>query len=268
VRLSFALIALVACGSPGDPPARAPSCPATLGGGFVDLDVAGAHRTVYVRVPAGGGPHALLLAWHGGGGDPVATLERIGHLGDTVAIAPLAIDPSRLPAWDDLHGEDSPDLALFDVLVRCAVEQLHVDPDRVTSTGMSAGGFFTAELLRVRADVLAGGAVFSGGMRQAWSPTSAHPPVAITFGGAADTSLGAAADGSVTTWSYAAAAEQMTAAFRANGQQVLLCDHGGGHVFPDDGGDVVRNFLLRQRRGVPSPVVDAAGLPAYCQLAP
>ncbi|MCB9689520.1 MAG: dienelactone hydrolase family protein [Alphaproteobacteria bacterium] len=132
---------------------------------LVELDVDGVERSYYLHVPEGlpaGAP--VILAFHGGGGKgdhtgrTMVRFTGLNELADERGF--VAVYPSSLGGnWNDGRGvSSSDDLAYADALLDDVLARTGADPERVFTTGMSNGGFFSMALACQRADRLAGAA--------------------------------------------------------------------------------------------------------------
>jgi polyhydroxybutyrate depolymerase len=133
----------------------------------------GAPIQVRVFVPPGfeGSPLPAVLDWHGLGsnGQQQLTLTAYTILARSEGF--VAVHPTGAPAAGDsrngweLAQFDDPardDLAMVDEVIDRLVGQLCVDPDRIYSTGLSNGGFFTSRLVCERADRIAAAVSVAG----------------------------------------------------------------------------------------------------------
>ncbi len=151
--------------APATPPATCRPLPP--GVTETTLTAGGGDHPVRIFVPSSfaGAPLPVVLDWHGLGSNGTEQAVYSGYetLADAegfIAVHPTGVDSSweladeQYPARDDLEFVD----ALIDVLIQdwCA------DPQRIYSTGMSNGGYFTARLLCERADRIAAAASVAG----------------------------------------------------------------------------------------------------------
>ena len=152
--------------------AAAGAC-AGLPRGVTDIVVegGGAVHDVRVFVPETleSEPAPLVLDWHGlgsNGPDQAAYsgYETVAAEEGFVTVHPTGALVGGRTSWE-LEQLDDPgrdDLAFFDVLVDTLVADWCVDESRVYSTGLSNGGFFTAQLVCRRADRLAAAVSVAG----------------------------------------------------------------------------------------------------------
>lgn len=158
-----------------DGPARVrPSC-VSLTRGVTDLtlDAGGGVHDVRIFVPTevSSDPAPVVLDWHGlrSTGPEQAALSGYEALAEEEGF--IVVHPTGLAAsaegptsWEfgdiDVPGRD--DVAFADALIDTLVTDWCGDPDRIYSTGMSNGGFFTAELVCRRADRIAAAVSVAG----------------------------------------------------------------------------------------------------------
>lgn len=232
------------------------ACPFTLQPGL-NRGLAG-NRTVYVAAPArDGGLHPALFVFHGHGGDPlgeVSALQVSADVADAglVVLSVAARDANATPVWDDASDEarHNPDLSLFDGLQRCALEQLDVDPDRVTTTGVSGGAFFALFLARVRGEHLAAAVAFSGVMRRGVGPSSARPALLVHYGGSDDVTPALDERGAWTpAFDFTRASREQVPQLREAGFFTVACNSGQGHGPSEEGPALLRAVWTQARRG-------------------
>lgn len=167
--------------------AVAGDCPAvSIGTSQLSLDVDGVTYNVRVHVPEGytGSPDApapVVINWHGLGSDGFqqATYTGYDQLAETEGF--LSVHPTGPPipgsdqnAWDlgvltdeqlnelgvELNGRD--DLAMAGQLIDTLTAEWCGDENRVYSTGLSNGGFFTVRLICEMGDRIAAAVVVAG----------------------------------------------------------------------------------------------------------
>ncbi|MEN9784920.1 MAG: hypothetical protein RLZZ299_184 [Pseudomonadota bacterium] len=250
-------------------PVSAGACPANLAeGGRVTLTSDGLARTVRVILPTGGAPAGApaVFAWHPLG---VSATQLIQYLGlrdwaeahQAVVVLPEA--RAENPFEWDFWNAGTHDLVLYDDLRTCLVQELGVDPTRISATGMSAGGLMTTYLGIQRGNTLATILPMSGGTEPvvAYTPPTGPFPAMLMYGGPTDTwgAAGVEIDFQTATLAFAGALD-------ADDHFVTVCDHGRGHTIPPEGPEALTTWLLAHRYGEPSPFADGAldGLPGYC----
>ncbi len=123
---------------------------------------------------------------------------------------------------------------LFDELVSELEVQYDIDSTRINSMGYSAGGLFATWLTEWRGDVLDASAVFSGGVVWKYFAPATTLPVLVAWGG--DTDVYGPTD-------FQEASLEFADALFADGHEVSLCDHGGGHDLPDDTQETLVDFF-------------------------
>ena len=120
------------------------------------------------------------------------------------------------------------DFIFADEIVACAVDQGVVDPQRLTTSGMSAGGIMTSHMVN-RRGYFAGAVSWSGGLPVAHQPATppANDTAVITFhGGPTDAYCG---NGVESCYDFVGPTEAFAADLDAAGHYVFLCDHQSGH---------------------------------------
>lgn len=227
----------------------------------------------------GGG--ALVFFWHGlsrMGSDAILPGAGLGPdveqgIVDSggVLVAPekeedRATSFGKLPWISALGGtgegdNKDDDFLVMDEVVACAIEKLDIDVRRIHSTGISAGGLQTGQVIAHRSGYLASAVVFSGGM--SGSPMIQYPknklPVMIFWGGMNDMVL----------INFEQTSLDMRRRLDWNEQFSILCNHGMGHMVPVEGAKAGWHFLQDHPYGtVPSPYKQALPefLPDYCSL--
>ncbi len=230
----------------------------------------GVERSVYYYMPEN--PPAglpVLFYFHPLGGtasqmNSYLDLQGWAEENQVIVIAPNA-QANNTFEWDFWNGKDD-DLVLYDDLRSCAVNELGADVTRMYASGMSAGGLWTSFLGTRRGDTLASILPFSGGDGSLYSyQTPAYQfPVLLAYGGDADTWGG----GGVEV-DFQAATLQFAAELDADGHDVVLCNHNGGHTLPRETMDITTNWLLGQVYGQPSPFAEGlSGFPDWCEMGP
>jgi len=239
--------------SPSDPPSPTAACPA-IADGIVSLCPAalgGSCRNVRVLNTAGAtGSGPLQVHWHGTFETPEALLawdtatQQI--LAMTIAqggvlVLPYA-DPAAVarsgpfPWWavgnsadPQMHTDRVDDFVLFDEAVACILDAGLASPERINSSGMSAGGVMTSHLVE-RRGYLASAVSWSGGLPLAYQPATPLGPTSVMalHGGATDLYCGPGVTGG-GCYSFTAPTEALVADVVAAGHWAFLCDHQAGH---------------------------------------
>jgi predicted esterase len=227
----------------------------------------------------GGG--ALVFFWHGLSRDAADAILPAAGLGpavrdDIVASGGVLVgvekEEGRMTGFTSLpwiaglggtgEGENmDDDFLVMDEIVACAIEELAIDLRRIHSTGISAGGLQTGQVVARRSGYLASAVVFSGGIFG--SPMIQEPtnklPVMIVWGGMND----------MVVLNFEQTSLDMRKRLDANGQFSVLCDHGMGHIVPVEAAKAGWRFLQDHPYGtVPSPYENGLpdAFPAYCSL--
>ncbi len=149
---------------------------------------------VFVPPDAGDTPLPVVLNWHGLGSDGtqqaiLSAYEDLARDEGFLAVHPTgAAGPGDTRnSWElaqfDVPGRD--DLAMVDDVIDRLITDFCADPDRIYSTGLSNGGFFTALLVCERADRIAAAASIAG-VSHPDGCTPDRPVPYIAFHGTAD----------------------------------------------------------------------------------
>jgi hypothetical protein len=264
----------------GDPPPPPPvpenlptptaACPSFASGDATFSPSGIGSRSVKLWVgenPKPGG--MLVIYWHAYGSVPseaeynlsAPVIDAILAEGGVVAAPYPAEDVGEFP-WFVVNNSPRPDdMLLGDEIVACAIEQAGIDPRRIHSTGMSAGGLQTVAYTMARSHYMASVTSFSGGsytMLPFEDPDN-HFAAMIIHGGDNDIFGGLVNFKNLSLAWF----NQLT----DNGNFAFLCDHGGGHTLPLGYGASVANFFYAHPFGTePSPYTEGlpAGFPADC----
>jgi polyhydroxybutyrate depolymerase len=180
-RLVAALLLLICAG---------PACAA--GDARQTLTVSGVERTYLVHAGTNATHPALVLIFHGGGGQGagmarISGFDAVADRNGFVAIYPDGINRH----WNDargLAGRDADDLAFVKAIIARAIAENHVDPKRVYATGISNGGFFSYRLACDLSDQIAAIAPVAAAMPTALAATCkpARSVPIVSFSGTAD----------------------------------------------------------------------------------
>lgn len=139
-------------------------------------------RTYLFFAPPGldpGTPHALVLVFHGGGGDATsaARLTRFRALAEREGF--LVAFPNAVGGhWNDGRDDDFAesyregvdDVAFVDAVIADVGRSHAVDAARVYATGISNGGMFVHRLAAERAETIAAIAPVVGGLPEPYAP--------------------------------------------------------------------------------------------------
>ncbi len=208
--------------------------------------------------------------WHGAGGDAVSFETLL--TGSHDAHGYVLVTPEGAKKYDSEWRVEpagaTDDLDFFEDVLRCLWEQVPIDLRRVHSMGFSVGGRFTGYLMGHRSNAVGSVVAWSGGDRTPQGvivvPMPAHPiPALLYHGGSTDTP---ACCGQNPT-------EALANKLKANGDFVVVCNHGAGHTYPPNPGRVTDLWRFIESHpflpGAASSWREAglpAGLPNYCQI--
>lgn len=255
-------------GEPPSPDLAAPDLPTSDCPTIVDGDVAFGGRSVRVigaSTATGTGP--LVYYWHGTFQTPdlvlaqdsgvAALVEVVAREGGVLVLphadpAAVARPDTPFPWWsvcgaDQIECDRPDDFELADEVTACVLEQGLAAPDRVSSTGLSAGGIFSSQLA-TRVGWLAGIVSWSGGMPYGddWAPHAPGLSVLALHGGANDVYCGAGSGG---CYAFRGPTEALAIDAVAAGVPTILCDHASGHSGAM--GSQGAEFIAAVRRGAP-----------------
>jgi hypothetical protein len=239
--------------SPTDVPLPTAACPPIVDGTVTLCPAAlgGACRNVRVLNTAGAtGSGPLQVHWHGTYESPEALLSwdvaALQILAMTIAqggvlVLPYA-DPAAVarsgpfPWWvvgnaadPQMHTDRQDDFVLFDEAVACILDAGLASPERINTSGMSAGGIMTSHLVE-RRGYLASAVSWSGGLPVAYQPAQplGSTAVMVLHGGPTDLYCGPGVTGG-GCYGFRAPSETLAADVVAAGNWAFLCDHRAGH---------------------------------------
>lgn len=239
-------------------------CP-TITNGDVVFSIAGyPDRTVnFSNVAGSSASGPLFLYWHGtyeGANNPITNALPYGFASQASTSGALVAMPRADQAAIDRPDGDFPwwtvcsqvnpqqcnrddDFVLAEAIVECAIAQGLASPNRLTSSGMSAGGIMTTRLVEAGIGVhsLAAAVPWSGGESPAQQPTLADDPrtaVLAFHGGASDTYCGpgnpAGTCGGYQPYSFVQPTEQLASdvddGVADSDGFAAVCNHGSGHT--------------------------------------
>jgi dienelactone hydrolase len=176
--------------------------------------------------PKAAGPTApMVFYWHGTGSTSGEFVGMAGavHQG-VLAEGGVLISFQGTTGGDALSGTSvfgRGDLDLVDQLVACAVRDHNIDPNRIYTTGCSAGGLFSTNMAALRSNYVAAAAPNSGGMTFPQAFQNDYTPALMTIHGAPGV------DVVIIDFSDTSATADMT--FSDRGGFVINCNHGGRH---------------------------------------
>ena len=245
------------------PPVYNGTCPAMTHGNHNNFASGGRQREFELRLPPDPVGAPVVFAWHALDATPQDAmiwpgLDQIYESEGFIIVAPYSCCASEWVIGGDPN--QNPDLAIFDDVLACLIEQYSVDVDRVYATGFSAGGLYTSYLLQVRSGHLAAAAPFSGGLLGAYNRPEFDLPVLFTWGGSGDL---------YGSFSFETATLNLSNALQNDGHFVIHCSGSFGHSQPSDGGAWAWRFFLDHPRGVaPEPYLGGlpGALPGYCAI--
>ncbi len=209
----------------------------------------------------------VLFLWHplGGNAQWMANAMEAQQASERHGMI-IAVPNSQggLPTEWGYLGDAQPDLAVFDDLLFCLLEQYAADSSRVYIAGFSAGALWSSYLVVHRAEYLAAAVILSGGVGMffEYETPAFNLPVLLAWGGPRDTFQGFVHF------------DQLSMTFRdalvADGHFVVECVHNGGHVPPPGVTGWGYNFAtVHQERTGASPL--STGLdfffPEICSIA-
>jgi polyhydroxybutyrate depolymerase len=193
-------------------PAHAQSAALTPGLSEHTITVAGVDRSYRVHVPPSlsGGPKALVLVLHGGGGigpdvtrlgaHPLSVFRTLADREGFVVVYPAGL-PARdgRPGWVDCRGDErlfsgADDIGFLAALIQSLRAQFALPTRHVFMAGSSNGAMMTFALAMARPDLLGGAATAGGNLaeRPRAGPCAAGPqapvPMMIVHG-TADTQM-------------------------------------------------------------------------------
>lgn len=244
-------------------------CPALVEGENAAFPSAGLERTFRLFVPAtwsADKKYPLVFMWHGLGQtqDEIQADSNFEALVDDNEIL-LVVPDSQVPKpgveWDQLAIGENPDLVFFDDMLTCVDKGYGVDPDRVHSSGLSAGALWTTYLTMFRSETIASSVAFSGGLLVEYPMPAATRPMIVAWGGDDDIAF----DQNFTTLAHDLLGDILPA-----GHFALACNHGQGHEWMSEFTPWALKFLLDHPRTLVDEPYAAGipeGFPEYCVIA-
>lgn len=264
------------CSSPRRLPISSGSCPEFVQGvvTFSPRGVRKRKARIWIGSEAQHKDGPLVFYWHGTGMSPRDATWSIGRRNINeitcmggIVVAPYS-DPSLTYPWFLSNGRNvMDDFLVADEILACAIKKVGVDIRRIHSTGISAGGLMSANLLIRRANYIASVAPQSGGFGT-WTPKPVNSEPgnkssAILFHGGATDRWG------TNSVNYPREVEKVADEIVGNGGFALLCNHGRGHTVPMDAIDSIWQFFKAHPWNTsPSPYAKGipAGIPEYCRI--
>jgi polyhydroxybutyrate depolymerase len=168
----------------------------TSGNHTITLRHGGRQRSYIAHVPPGAieGPYAVMLAFHGGGGNAAgfqqyAELDRVADRERFIVVYPNGTGPlpNRLLTWNAGDGccgyalnNNINDLGFVATLLSDLEGRIRIDRNRVYATGHSNGGIFAHRLAAERSGLIAAIAPVAGSLDlRAFAPTRPVPVLQI-----------------------------------------------------------------------------------------
>lgn len=233
----------------GIPQPTAP-CPEFVDGAvtFCPASLLECREAVVVNAAGASSAGPLALHWHGTYEWPEGILswdsaaQAIRSMvidQDGIMVLPRADPdaPGRIgnpfPWWvvcaDGASGCNRPDdFILADEIVACVIQEGLASPDRITTSGMSAGGIMTSHLVD-RVDYLAGAVSWSGGLPEAYQPTTPHGTTAVMALHGGPTDLYCGVGGPTGCYAFQEPSETLALDVQNSGRFAVVCDHQAGH---------------------------------------
>jgi poly(3-hydroxybutyrate) depolymerase len=209
------------------------------------ITVGGRARTYVLSVPKTYDPSlplALVFGWHGHGGTGFQVRQGYAiepaAAGRAIFVYPDGVNGD----WD--YGPNGIDVAFFDALLSLVASSYCIDRNRVFSTGLSAGAYFTNLLGCCRGDVLRAIAPVAGGLPPldtcaghvgAWVAHAANDGlVDFTTGGVATRDFWASRNGCSTTLAPVVTSPSECVEYQGclPDLPVVWCVHTEGHAWP------------------------------------
>ncbi|HJX65959.1 MAG TPA: hypothetical protein VJ860_18625 [Polyangia bacterium] len=204
-------------------------------------------RTYVLSVPRSYDPStplALVFGWHGHGGAGFQARQSYAvepsAAGSAIFVYPDGVTNGA--DWD--YGQTGIDVALFDALVSYLAGSYCIDRNRIFSTGLSAGAYFTNLLGCCRGDVLRAIAPVAGGPPSAatcvgqvgaWVAHASNDAlVDFTAGGVATRDFWASRNGCSTTLAPLAVGPSDCVEYQGclSDLPVVWCVYSEGHAWP------------------------------------
>jgi len=152
-----------------------PACSALEPGtSEIELTVNGDTHQIFVFVPSsydGATPMPTVLNWHGRGSNALEQIQYAGYESLAEEEGFMVVHPTALVSpedtattWELIDDQDETrdDLSFADGLIDELIANWCADANRIYTTGMSNGGFFSARLICERADRIAAAVSVAG----------------------------------------------------------------------------------------------------------
>lgn len=261
--------------SPSALPAAREECPT-----FEEGDMTFLGRKVRIWVDAAAtNPGPVIFYWHGTLMDPNVeipvglgpALQDVVGAGGIVAgfysepqLACAGCAPGSIESLGTGNGVwFKKDFETADEVLACAIQQGRANLRHLHSIGMSAGGLQASAMAYERSNYLASVISYSGG--KIFPVTRQDPdnelPVVLAHGGAND----------IILVNFKTQSELMANELKPLGHFIVLCDHGRGHIWPEEfgnGGATLRFFRSHPYKASPEPYAGGLpdGVPDYCSI--
>lgn len=165
-----------------------------------EVEAGGRERTYLFFAPPGldpATPQALVLVFHGGGGNATSAARLTRFRGVAEREGFLVAFPDAVGGhWNDGRGDDFAesvregvdDVSFVDAVLADIRRSHAVDPGRIYATGISNGGMFVHRLAAERAQTIAAIAPVVGGLAEPYAPRVAptHPVSVLVIQGTDD----------------------------------------------------------------------------------
>ncbi|GJD99558.1 alpha/beta hydrolase [Methylobacterium isbiliense] len=173
-------------------------------------------------VPAGPGPHPLVVMLHGAGGFADGAVRLIADAAERHGAAILAPESRDPRSWDLVRGgRCGPDVAFLDRALVATFARLPLRADRIALAGFSDGGSYALSLGLANGDLFSAVLGFSPGFVA--PPDYVGSPMVMVTHGSEDAVLPVAACG-----------RRVAASLDHAGYRIAYREFAGGHVVPPD----------------------------------
>ena len=211
-------------------------CPALVPG-VNTITSMGNDREFILVAPSDVQPDEILpvvFLWHWLGGDANAFLEQgdVQNAADEFRF--VAVIPEEkgdlLFRWPfstvDSDARMQEEFVFFDDLLTCVAQTYPIEPNCVSSVGVSAGALWTAQLAGGRGEYLSSIVSLSGGtggLVKPWTTSPHKMPALVLWGGREDTCL---------SLNFEESSADLEANLQAEGHAIMECVHNCGHAAP------------------------------------
>ena len=259
----------ISVGTPTMLPTVSGTCP-TIPVGASQTSLTFNGEPVDVWTGDGGGP--LVMFWFETAGSPTDVENQFG----TTEIAAVTAAGGMVASFAKSTGTGTNtgdavwytgDFVTADQVVACAIQQLHIDTQRIFTTGASAGGLQSAWLSYARSGYIAAAAALSGGILAGLTPTTLQDPTNVPSVMAVHGAEGV----DVVVVDFAVASANWEADINTKGGFSIDCNTGGGHVSgpPQILPGMWQFFVDHPFKVSPQPYPPIPGVyPSYCVIGP